>query len=970
MTDADGLSTCSLSTTEVGVRTLEIVEPVQLSGDSVEFVDCARDDGVLAADHPAAQTFGGGDGSVERPYRVCSPDHLGAVDDHGGEDFRLKSDLDMSGETDDSLVEWFSGSLDGNGHVVEQLTVDGGSAGLFEAVGESGVVEDIELRDVEVTGGGGVGGLAGSNRGTVRDANVTGSASRIEGDGHHVGGLVGLNQGGEIIDSSAVATVEVEVGDDDKLGFGGLVGANRDGGTITGCHADGEVTADSSAVGGLVGSHTDEESTIENCSADVDVEAGVYMTSSWSVAGGLVGALEGATVTDSTASGDVVGDGEMIGGLVGHVLRDSATVVDVEATGDVRGGDRLGGLVGYVEEGVVGEATASGNVEGGDRVGGLIGDHRAELLESQARGGLVVGEEDVGGLVGLNDGNATIDDESEVGAGLTVQGTDSVGGLVGSHHSSEVLEGRTLDENIGIEGQSRVGGLVGSSEAEVRESEVTGEVHFKAGVREAADQVGGLVGANGGAITDSEATGPVVAGGADVGGLVGRIGEDGLIDSDSGIGAGMQIAGGERVGGLIGVNEATDPLTDLELGEDIEIEGEDTVGGLVGVNEGVFESVEVFGDVGFPEKLVDSADNVGGLAGANHGILEDAVARIDVIGRSYVAGLVARNTGTIVDSRTTGDDAEVRAGSVGPGVDEYSFAAGLVGYSEGEIESSYSQLDVYAAGHGAAGLLGDNEEGRVIDSYATGEVRAGTEGDEGNGAAGLVASSNGGEIIGSHATGDVQAEGDFVGGLVALVHYSGADSEHQMVDSYATGDVTAGSDDGESKAGGLVGVLRWGHISRSHATGDVEAAGDKVGGLVGEHDGYGTITDCYAIGDVESAGNEVGGFIGLYYDTSGGLDSLVADSYSTGAVTGGNLTGGFVGHDDGGDIEDSFWDVDTSGMDTSDGFGAEGLETDQFDNSEGHFDDWDFDEIWEIGEAPDADKDSVPEDAERPVFQE
>jgi hypothetical protein len=140
-----------------------------------------------------------------------------------------------------------------------------------------------------------------------------------------------------------------------------------------------------------------------------------------------------------------------------------------------------------------------------------------------------------------------------------------------------------------------------------------------------------------------------------------------------------------------------------------------------------------------------------------------------------------------------------------------------------------------------------------------------------------------------------------VGGLVGR---NGLDST--VINSYSTGSVT-----GMYDVGGLVGENEYGAVSNSHATGSVTGYQD-VGGLVG-FNSVGDVHDSYSTGNV--TGNwGVGGLVGVNW---GMCD--VYDSYSTGNVTGTSYVGGLVGYNLGGIVDNSFWDIETSGQATSAG---------------------------------------------------
>ncbi|MDD2511162.1 MAG: S-layer homology domain-containing protein [Syntrophomonas sp.] len=210
-----------------------------------------------------------------------------------------------------------------------------------------------------------------------------------------------------------------------------------------------------------------------------------------------------------------------------------------------------------------------------------------------------------------------------------------------------------------------------------------------------------------------------------------------------------------------------------------------------------------------------------------------------------------------------------------------------------------------------SGLVGDNKDGEITNSYATGAVK-GT-----NYVGGLVGYNDCGEITNSYATSAVA--GDFsVGGLVGM-NFDYSDDTETITDSYASGDVT-----GTAGVGGLVGENNNGAITNSYATGAVTGIGDDevdvvdVGGLVGYNEGV--ITNSYATGAVTGTGGDV---IGV---------------------------GGLVGINDQGTITASFWDTETSGMKSSAGGDDAVGETTEKMKKKTTFENknWDFIDIWNI----------------------
>jgi hypothetical protein len=152
--------------------------------------------------------------------------------------------------------------------------------------------------------------LVGSDYGNISRCYVTGTVNGSpESHTSWVGGLVGVNNGGSIVQSHAAASV--------KGGFGGrvggLVGVNE-AGSISSSFATGSVTdlRAKSAVGGLVGEN-------EVGISDSYATGAVTGRSDHSVAvGGLVGRNDGsATVTRSYATGAISGLDSDEGGLIG-----------------------------------------------------------------------------------------------------------------------------------------------------------------------------------------------------------------------------------------------------------------------------------------------------------------------------------------------------------------------------------------------------------------------------------------------------------------------------------------------------------------------------------------------------------------------------------------------------------------------------------------------------------------------------
>ena len=194
------------------------------------------------------------------------------------------------------------------------------------------------------------------------------------------------------------------------------------------------------------------------------------------------------------------------------------------------------------------------------------------------------------------------------------------------------------------------------------------------------------------------------------------------------------------------------------------------------------------------------------------------------------------------------------------------------------------------------GLFGSVYEGGIIKNI--GVVNATVTGKE---IVGGLVGSNYVIVSNSYSTGSVTGGAD-VGGLIG-------DNRGTVSDCYYSGNVT-----GDVAVGGLVGWNTRGTVSNSYFSGNVTCIrvfnGLAAGGLVGWNDGA-TVINSYSSGNV-TGDVVVGGLVGR------NEEGTVSNSYSTGNVTGNSSVGGLVG-DNTGTVNSSFWDIEASGQDHSDG---------------------------------------------------
>ena len=190
----------------------------------------------------------------------------------------LTSNIDLTGEWTPIGTESqpYTGTFDGNNYTITGLTVNQTreNVGLIGCIGSNGTVKNVKLENVNITGDGYfVGGVAGTNYGTIENCSVDGTLTNNR---HYLGGVVGNNYG-----------------------------------SIIGCSSSGTITGTSPNVGGIGGQSVG--GTIMACYSVANIKG-------WSSSGGVLGQTNRETVVIACyhAKGNVTGEqSRMIGGVIG-----------------------------------------------------------------------------------------------------------------------------------------------------------------------------------------------------------------------------------------------------------------------------------------------------------------------------------------------------------------------------------------------------------------------------------------------------------------------------------------------------------------------------------------------------------------------------------------------------------------------------------------------------------------------------
>ena len=275
-----------------------------------------------------------GSGTQTDPYTIANAAQLAAfasaVD--GGETYQgkyvvLSGDIDLSGidswnpiggEAKDS-ANIFRGTFDGKGRSISGLKINvetqtEGNYGLFSMLGNQAVVRNLNVTDANVT--------VTSPAEAIRAGVIAGDTEKTAGSGD--AGLAARIDGCSATGAVSVTTTG------DKLAFGGgIVGRLFNGGVVTNCWTDVNVTvkalngSKSAYAGGIAGT-TGNYAVIANCATLGDCTAIAPKNSNFGgMAGGIVSMLAGKQYNVYAAGNMTVGNGgsahKWVGVLDGQV---------------------------------------------------------------------------------------------------------------------------------------------------------------------------------------------------------------------------------------------------------------------------------------------------------------------------------------------------------------------------------------------------------------------------------------------------------------------------------------------------------------------------------------------------------------------------------------------------------------------------------------------------------------------------
>lgn len=535
------------------------------------------------------------------------------------------------------------------------------------------------------------------------------------------------------------------------------------------------------------------------------------------------------------------------------------------------------------------------------------------------------------------------------------QGTPFTGTFDGNHH---------VIRNLTISGRSYLG-LFGrlQDEGQIRNLGVV-----DANVVGTGEHIAILVGYSRSAlVVGSHTTGSVV-GDRTAGGLIGGNWLGGTVHNCYSI---STLKAGVYVGGLIGGN-AGSVISSYSTGV---LTGERSIGGLIGSSAGLVIN-------SYSTGVASGREKIGGLIGDNEGHISNSYSATVVIGESRAGGLVGNNTGRASNSFWDIDVSGVPTSAAGLGLsttdmcsaDTYLDAGwDFLGETSNGLHESWQMPE--GGGYPVLCVFGGLEppplsgQGTQEDPYlisTPADLGAVTYHDrracyrltadidlsgitwsvavipefggtfEGKEFAIRNLTISGGGYLG--VFGLLQDRSQVSGLRIPDANVVGVGNNIGILTGYnrrgnIVGCSASGIINGHENIGGLAGV-NWGNVEKCRSGGAIDGHA-KIGGLVGDN-AYGSVNNSYTTSEV-CGSSAVGGLVG--YNGSG----LIEDSYSAGIVVGAEKVGGLVGENgtETGRVDDSFWNVETSGLSAS--AGGEGLNTAQMTDIEVYLDvGWDF----------------------------
>lgn len=259
----------------------------------------------------------------------------------------LTADILLSGKGF-TPIPYFAGIFDGQGHTVRGMVIrqNGSNLGLFRYVGAGAVIRNLNVEGRIEPGGSAknLGGIAGSNAGTIQSCSFRGSVRALE-------------------------------------GAGGIAGTNTADGSIMNCFFEGKAVSQHKA-GGIAGENA---GTILGCTNEGEINT-EYIETNEQTRNSLASNLSSLSSFDvSSVSAEDFVDIMDVGGIAGYSTGLISECRNQSPVGYGHTGYNVGGIAGR-STGFIVSCTNEAAVTGRKDVGGILGQLEPESIWEYSRG--------------------------------------------------------------------------------------------------------------------------------------------------------------------------------------------------------------------------------------------------------------------------------------------------------------------------------------------------------------------------------------------------------------------------------------------------------------------------------------------------------------------------------------------------------------------------------------------------------
>lgn len=241
--------------------------------------------------------FAGGNGTAKNPYLIATAGDLMQIGSDITANYKLNADIDCGGATIPKVKD-FSGTLDGAGYTISNLTMRGNdNTALFINATEA-AFRNLNFHNVkmELDGNGEAAVLVSTAmRSTFENIHVR--RLNVSGDNFTglFGGISGRNWSMSSLKECEVTGADINL--PSSPGIGGIAGEIRTSTNINACAFMGSIQGDNT-VGGIVGTTTTGDEIISQCHVDAKIKA-------HNTAGGIVGFLDRSKVSSCYVEGTI-----------------------------------------------------------------------------------------------------------------------------------------------------------------------------------------------------------------------------------------------------------------------------------------------------------------------------------------------------------------------------------------------------------------------------------------------------------------------------------------------------------------------------------------------------------------------------------------------------------------------------------------------------------------------------------------